>query len=84
MKKLEVALSRRARRDLRKLNAVARARTLNAVYQYAEARRGYVKKLTAADYQYRLRVGRWRILFDKDDSAGTMYVGRIRDRREAY
>ena len=33
---------------------------------------------------YRLRVGDWRVSFERDTDAGTITLRRIRHRREAY
>ena len=72
--KLDVSLSRRAIRDLRRLGRSTRARILDSVERYAESRAGNVRNLRASDYDYRLRVGDWRVLFDKDESTRTMEV----------
>ena len=82
--KLEVSLSRRAIRDLRRLDRSTQTRVLDSVEQYAETRRGNVQKLTAHEFDYRLRVGDWRVLFDKNETTRTMEVGRVLHRREAY
>ncbi len=82
--KLDVSLSRRAIRDLRRLDRSTQARVLDSVERYAETRAGNVLNLRASDYDYRLRVGDWRVLFDKDETTRTMHVGRVLHRREAY
>ncbi len=40
--------------------------------------------MRAGEFDYRLRVGDWRVLFDKDETTRTMEVGRVLHRREAY
>jgi mRNA interferase RelE/StbE len=82
--RLEVSLLRRAMRDLRRLDRATQARVLDSVEQYAETRRGNVQQLRGHEFDYRLRVGDWRVLFDKDETTQTMEVGRVLHRREAY
>jgi mRNA-degrading endonuclease RelE of RelBE toxin-antitoxin system len=56
---------------------------LKALHRYAETGHGRVKRLSR---QYegllRLRVGNHRVLFD--ETASTITVHRVRDRRDAY
>ncbi len=82
--KLDVSLSRRATRDLRRLDRSTRARIFDSVERYAESQTGNVRNLRASEYDYRLRVGDWRVLFNKNETSRTMEVGRVLHRREAY
>lgn len=56
---------------------------LKALHRYAETGHGRVKRLSG-EYEglLRLRVGNHRVLFD--ETADTITVHRIRDRRDAY
>ena len=80
----KVEYSSRARRDLRRLERQIAQRIVRSIRRHVETESGDVKALRASDYDYRLRVGDWRVLFDKDESTRTMEVGRILHRREAY
>ena len=73
----------RARRDLRQLGKHEAASILDAVERFAADGAGDVKKLhDVTPATWRLRVGRWRVLFRVD--AGAMVVVAVRDRRDAY
>jgi mRNA-degrading endonuclease RelE of RelBE toxin-antitoxin system len=56
---------------------------LKALHDYAETGRGRVKRLSG-EYEglLRLRVGNHRVVFD--ETADTITVHRVRDRRDAY
>lgn len=82
--RLEVSLLRRAMRDLRRLDRLTQTRVLDSVERYAETRSGNAQQLRGHEFDYRLRVGDWRVLFNKDETAHTMEVGRVLHRREAY
>jgi mRNA-degrading endonuclease RelE of RelBE toxin-antitoxin system len=41
-------------------------------------------KLAGGGNRWRLRVGRWRIIFDLDNSTGVMLVTRALARKDAY
>ena len=43
-----------------------------------------VQKLSTNQEQYRIRVGRYRILFEIDDSRHTVQIFRIKHRKDAY
>jgi len=56
---------------------------LKALHRYAETGRGRVKPLSGEfEGLMRLRVGKYRVLFDETSDAITVH--RVRDRREAY
>ncbi len=42
-----------------------------------------IKPLQGSDY-YRLRVGQWRIIFDKDDDVKIIAIEKIKPRGDAY
>lgn len=60
-----IILTHKAAKDLDQLTAEARFALLNALNEYALSGRADVKKLSGRD-GFRLRVGRWRALFDDD------------------
>jgi len=76
-------LSRRAEDDFRGLDPTVAARLFDAVERLATTGQGDVKKLKGADRQYRLRVGDWRVRFEKVED-GTCVILRVLHRREAY
>ena len=43
-----------------------------------------VTKLAGRGNRWRLRVGRWRVVFDVDNATGTMLVTRVLARKDAY
>ncbi|HLB57082.1 MAG TPA: type II toxin-antitoxin system RelE/ParE family toxin [Coxiellaceae bacterium] len=42
-----------------------------------------IKPLTKSDY-YRLRVGKWRIIFDRDDDIKIIAIEKIKSRGDVY
>lgn len=62
-----IALTRSAARDLDALPATAREAVTNALHGYAMTGKGDVRKL-AGENLYRMRVGRYRIIFDEDQT----------------
>ncbi len=76
--------SRQAERDLRGLERTAAQRILRAIRNYSEAGVGDVRILRGHRYGFRLRVGIWRVLFDSDQTTGTIRIRRVLHRREAY
>ncbi|WP_440996076.1 type II toxin-antitoxin system RelE family toxin [Arhodomonas sp. SL1] len=78
--------TRRATKDAAHLDAADRRRVVTAVGTLADwpACRGTVdvKALKGHTHQYRLRVGRYRVLFDVEDSLEVVSVERVRKRDE--
>ncbi len=71
------------RDEVRAVEQKAALSILAAIHRYAATGVGDVKQLSGAfDGLLRLRVGDYRILFD--ETAETITVHRIRNRREAY
>jgi mRNA interferase RelE/StbE len=60
-----IVLTHRAARDLDALPADARRAVTEALADYAVTGRGDVKRLTGRE-GFRLRVGRYRVIFDDD------------------
>jgi mRNA-degrading endonuclease RelE of RelBE toxin-antitoxin system len=59
---VEVIISPRAERDLRRLDRGVAQRVANAIRRYAQSEGGDVRRLTGID-ELRLRVGDWRVRF---------------------
>ncbi len=77
-----VRYTRRADRDLENVPEPDRRSIVAAVRAFAAGTPADVKMLTGHRGLYRLRVGRWRILYEMP--AGEVLVLRIRDRKDAY
>jgi mRNA interferase RelE/StbE len=80
-----VELTRRAERDLRRLDPQVRRRVVAALDGLrSEPATGDVRKLRGSGDQWRLRVGAWRIRFRRDRDRGLVEVVRILPRGRAY
>ncbi len=68
--------------DLTRLPAADADRVVRKVLRLEQGLHGDIKRLQNADYNYRLRMGDYRVLFDvvKD----RIIVQRIKNRRDAY
>lgn len=79
-----VELSRRADKDLGRLDPPVQRRVIQALRRLANADEGLdLKRLTASDEQ-RLRVGDWRVRLRRDAESRTILVLRILPRGRAY
>ena len=78
-----VVLSPRAEADLRALDPPVAARVIGAIERFAETGAGDVKRLRGASPEYRLRVGDWRVRFDRPDK-DIIRILRVLHRRESY
>jgi len=81
-----VIVSNRAQKDLRKLPKATRDEILSPIQALADdpfppGRKKLKGKL--GDY-WRIRVGNYRILYEVEQKTITVYVLRIRDRKQAY
>ena len=72
-----------ARRDLRAIPRLEALLILRKLAAWRESGRGDVKKLRGFPDLYRLRVGKWRVIFDQKDPAD-VYIHGIDNRGEAY
>jgi len=72
-----------ARADLRRLDRDAAMRILDALTRYGQSGEGDVKQLTDREGLCRLRVGKWRVFFDRDRPAAVRIHG-IDNRGQAY
>jgi mRNA interferase RelE/StbE len=71
-----IVLSHSAAKDLDALPPDARSAIGSALIDYAMAGHGDVKKLTGRD-GFRMRVGRYRIIFDEDQTTIlAIYIGK--------
>lgn len=71
-----IILTHAAARDLDRLPRVPRAAIANALIHYAMTGVGDVKQLQGR-LGYRMRIGRYRVLFDEDQSTVlAVYVGK--------
>lgn len=75
---MEILFSKQARKFLEKLTQIEHDRILKSIYQLP---RGDVVKLQGTG-GYRLRVGKFRILFDKDGSI--LAIASIDNRGQVY
>ena len=72
-----------ARADLRGMDREAAMRILIALTRYGDRGEGDVKQLTDREGLYRLRVGKWRVFFDRD-TFDTARIHGIDNRGQAY
>jgi len=81
---LSARFERRAVRDLRKLGPSNQRTIVAAIMDYANGTTSSdVKKLQGrSPPEYRLRVGRFRVIFANE--GGTIVVLRVADRKDAY
>jgi mRNA interferase RelE/StbE len=74
----------RAKRDLRRLDQPVQRRVIDALDRLVgNPPAGDVVKLTGPDDEWRLRVGDWRVRFQRD-ADGLIYVLRVLPRGRAY
>jgi mRNA interferase RelE/StbE len=77
----EVVLAPQAVRDLRRLSRTDRERIAAAIDRLPA---GDVRRLRGPTQEWRLRVGDWRVRFERDDAARRINVLAIRSRGSAY
>jgi mRNA interferase RelE/StbE len=80
-----VVVDDRARKDLRRIDPPTRERILRAIARLAQGAEltGDVKRLQGS-HEYRLRVGDWRVRFERNDQQLTVTVVRVLARGRAY
>jgi mRNA interferase RelE/StbE len=76
--------TRRAQRDLRRLDRPVAERILEALERLARDGAGDVRPLTGQLGRYRLRVGEWRVGFTRDREAESLVVLWVMPRGRAY
>jgi len=69
-------------RDIERLPSRIQAQVLARIEEMSDDLKGDVKRLTNFTFEYRLRVGDYRVLFEVEEKTAVIY--RIRHRREAY
>ncbi|BAP54696.1 plasmid stabilization protein [Thioploca ingrica] len=81
----EILLERQAEKDLKRLPPVIFARIISHLKGLAENPKPVgCRKIVGAEYDWRIRVGDYRIIYELDDKLHTVKVWRIKHRREAY
>jgi mRNA interferase RelE/StbE len=80
-----VVIDGRARKDLRRIDPPTRQRILGAIARLAQGAEltGDVKRLQGSQ-EYRLRVGGWRVRFEREDRQLIITVVRVLPRGRAY
>ena len=80
-----VVIDDRARKDLRRIDPPTRQRILSAIARLAQGAEltGDVKRLRGS-HEYRLRVGDWRVRFEREDRRLVITVVRVLPRGRAY
>jgi mRNA interferase RelE/StbE len=81
----QVVVDDRARKDLRRIDPRTRKRLLNAIARLAQGAEltGDVKRLQGS-HEYRLRVGDWRVRFERQDRQLVIVIVRVLPRGRAY
>jgi mRNA interferase RelE/StbE len=74
----------RALKETERLDRPTRERIFDAVERLATTGQGDVRPLLGRSGEYRLRVGNWRILFQRDGAQLVILVLRVRPRGDAY
>lgn len=75
----------RALKDMRRLDAAVRRRVSDAVERYAETGVGDVVQLTDVEPpEYRMRVGAWRVRFQRRSRRKVLVILRVLPRDKAY
>jgi len=80
-----IVVDDRARKDLRRLDPPTRKRILSGVARLAQGAEltGDVKRLQGSN-EYRLRVGDWRVRFERQDRQLAIVIVRVLPRGRAY
>ena len=78
----QIVFKPRALKDLKSIDRNEVRRLVEKIEAMQEDLAGDVKRLTTFTHEYRLRVGRYRVLFEVDDDKVVIY--RIRHRKDAY
>lgn len=82
--KWDYEFSRRAARDMRRLDRQTRERIFRAIDDLASANKSVdVRRLTGRE-ETRLRVGDWRVLFVRDQRTRLISIIRVLPRDRAY
>ena len=82
----QIVIKKQADKKLKSLRTNDRARIVEKIYwlgQDPDDPRLDIKKL-AGDPYYRLRVGDWRVLFDRQEEIKVIAIEKIKPRGDAY
>lgn len=82
MKKYKVELKPQAIKDGKKIPVEQLQRIYNAIEALSNGLKGDIKRLTNYTYEYRLRVGNYRVLLEIENERIVIY--RIIHRKESY
>lgn len=81
----DVQVTASAAKDIRNLSADVQSRAVAAISGLAESPRPpSVKKLTAEQDLYRIRVGEYRVVSEVDDAVRVISVRSVRHRSQVY
>jgi mRNA interferase RelE/StbE len=80
----EIVWTDEAVADMRRLDRIVAHRVRQAIHRLAETGYGDVKRLKGREYEWRLRVGDWRVKFTYHKSAGRMEILNVWPRKDAY
>jgi mRNA interferase RelE/StbE len=78
----QIIFKPRALKDLKSIDRNEVRRVVNKIEAMQEDLAGDVKRLTNFTHEYRLRVGRYRVLFELDGDQVVIY--RVSHRKDAY
>ncbi|MBM3266316.1 MAG: type II toxin-antitoxin system RelE/ParE family toxin [Candidatus Sericytochromatia bacterium] len=81
---LEIEWTKPAAQDFRRLDRPIAQRVKEAVERLAQIGHGDIKQLKGSGGERRLRVGDWRVRFERDDAAKKIRILHVLHRREAY
>ena len=80
-----VEVTAAAERDLRRLDPATQQRVIVVLERLAaDPQRGDIRKLQGPANEWRVRVGDWRIRFERDDRARLVRILRVLPRGRAY
>jgi len=80
--KYEIEIRKRAEKDLSNIPKSDAQKIADAIFALENGLVGDIKKLTNFSPEYRLRIGDWRVLFEKSKNKITIF--RILHRSEPY
>jgi mRNA interferase RelE/StbE len=81
----EVWLEASCKRDLRRLQKNDFERIISAIKSLAENPRPQgVRKISGTGRGWRIRVGAFRVIFEIDDERKSVFIMRVRHRKEVY
>jgi mRNA interferase RelE/StbE len=80
-----ILLERSAERDLKRLASDVHSRVIEAIQSLAiDPRPTGCRKLAGTKYDWRIRVGDYRVVYEIADAVRIVRVHRVRHRREVY